>query len=310
MAFLTKHNLGRLSQKIHINVTITLEMFVEHIYTDPEVFYMLNKREIEYLFIYKMLITDEAMFIAEYYNDVPEKIDTKTMVFNKGGKMKYHLDNDCSFLLKDYTDFRIPDEIQTLGNNVVDEYREWFKQKNYAERIKAKEIDIKFIVREFNQLFPVKYHFEPINENSKLILIEIPNSKTLEVNDTFDKAKFQAELTLLKDQWNKEFPCKITKIMSKFKHLLLSTDNEIQAKMTEVFSPNFVKNYGMEKLKKKLQVSKEITYKITKLILEYFKWNYNSESKSFDVLTLETFGLECCLSCYQRSRNIEQSQYK
>ena len=90
MAFLTKYNLSQLSQKLEINVDISLEMFLEHIYNDVDIYSILNKREVEYLFKYKMLLDDEQKFVVEYYNEVPEKEDSKNFVFNKGGKMKYH----------------------------------------------------------------------------------------------------------------------------------------------------------------------------------------------------------------------------
>ena len=53
----------------------------------------------------------------------------------------------------------------------------------------------------------------------------------------------------------------------------------------------------MEKLKNKLTISKKVTDDIIRRILDHLKWTYNQKYKDFDVYTLETFGLECCLNC-------------
>ena len=82
MAYLTKYNLSKLCQKLEVKEEISLDLFIEHIYNDKEIYYILNKREIEYLFIYKMVLEDENKFIVEYYNEVPEREDTKSFVFN------------------------------------------------------------------------------------------------------------------------------------------------------------------------------------------------------------------------------------
>ncbi len=156
MAYLTKYNLSKLCQKLQTKDEISLDMFLEHIYEDKEISYILNKREIEYLFVYKMLLDDENKFILEYYNEVPEKEDTKNMVFSKGGKMKYHLSNSCSLLKKDFLDFNIPEDIKSIGDDAVEEYREWFKSNNFAEKFKSKEIDKNYIIRAFNLKYPKK----------------------------------------------------------------------------------------------------------------------------------------------------------
>ena len=51
MAYLTKYNLSKLCQKLEVKEEISMELFIEHIYNDKEIYYILNKREIEYLFI-------------------------------------------------------------------------------------------------------------------------------------------------------------------------------------------------------------------------------------------------------------------
>lgn len=127
MAYLAKYNLSQLCQSLEVKCEINLETFLKYIYNDKEIFFILNKREIEYIFVYRMLHDDEKKFIVEYYKEVPEKEDTKTRVFNKGGKMKYHLTSNCKLLKKDYLDFNIPSEIIEISNqnkndDAVNEY--------------------------------------------------------------------------------------------------------------------------------------------------------------------------------------------
>ena len=297
MAFLTNYNLSQLSQKLEINVDVSLEMFLEHIYDDKEIYLVLNKREIEFLFKYKMLLDDEKKFVVEYYNEVPEKVDTKNFVFNKGGKMKYHLSSECKLLSKDYLDFNIPEEIKARGDIAIQEYRDWFNSNNYGDKFRNKTIDKNIIIKDFNLKYPKKYDIKPIEDNSNLLVIEQPNSKHYKVDYSYDKDKIKLELAILKEKWQSNFPCRVTRTIAKFKHLLDKTDDEIKEKISSLFTPVFIENYGLNNLKLKFSTSKEITNKIISNLLEHIKWTYNIKEKNFDTVTLEKFGLECCLSC-------------
>ena len=303
MAYLTKYNLGKLCQKIDINIDVSMEMFIEHIYNDKEIYFILNKREIEYLFIYKMLLDDEEKFIVEYYNEVPEKEDTKSLVFNKGGKTKYHLIPNCKLLKKDYLDFNIPSELKEQGDDAIEEYRDWFRSNNFGERFKQKEISKETIIKAFNLKYPIKYNIKPIEDNSNLLVIYIPNSTSRHLEEKFDVESFRIELNDLKLVWQNTFQCKVSRTFSKFKYLLAKSDEEIIGKMGEIFSENFVKNYGLNNLKNKFEISKTLTYRLIELLLEYIKWTYNLENKDFNILTLEKFGLECCHSCKTETEN-------
>ncbi|MES2806258.1 MAG: hypothetical protein V4652_11890 [Bacteroidota bacterium] len=302
MAYLTKYNLSKLCQKLQTKNEISLDMFLEHIYEDKEISYILNKREIEYLFVYKMLLDDENKFILEYYNEVPEKEDTKNMVFSKGGKMKYHLSDSCNLLKKDFLDFNIPEDIKSIGDIAVEEYREWFRSNNFAEKFKSKEIDKNYIIRAFNLKYPKKYDIKIIEENSFLLTVEIPNSSNEFIKTEFDLVEFKKNLNDLKLIWQNTFQCKVSRTFSKFKYLLAKSDAEIIEKMGEIFSEKFVENYGIENLKNKFQISKNLTYKILDLLLDYIKWSYNFENKEFENITLEKFGLECCYSCKSENK--------
>ena len=302
MAFLTKYNFSKLCQSLEINLTIDLDLFVEHIYNDKEIFFILNKMEIEYLFKYKMLLDNEVKFLAKYYIEVPEKEDTKKLVFDKGGKTKYHLNHDCKFLKNDYLDFHIPNEIQELGSNAIHEYRLWFKANRYAEKHRNNEIDTNTLIRDFNNKYPKKYGIGPIEDNSNILVVEMPNSSSQFTAKEFDLSGFKERLNNLKDEWYNSFQCKVSRKFAKFKYLLNKTDDEIHQKMSDLFAPEFTDNYGLENLKRKFEISKRINNQIISELLEYFKWTYKIEEKKFDALTLEKFGLKCCSFCEAENR--------
>ena len=126
MAHLTKYNFSKLCRSVNIKDEVDRDTFLEHCYDDPDIYNMLNKLEIEYLFKYRNILKDEKNFYAEYYSVIPEKKDSKEFVFDIGGKTKYHLTSACKLINKDYLDFNIPEEIRELGDDAIDEYRNWF----------------------------------------------------------------------------------------------------------------------------------------------------------------------------------------
>ncbi|WP_010177154.1 hypothetical protein, partial [Aquimarina agarilytica] len=139
MAFLTNYNFSKLAQKLKVDSEISIELFTEHIYNDREIFYILNKREIAYLFSYKMLASNEKEFYSTYFKHIPEAIDDKKRVFTKGGKVKYHLSLDCKSFSNDYVDFRIPQDIvdisiQRSAPSIIEEYRSWFIKNEFKEK--------------------------------------------------------------------------------------------------------------------------------------------------------------------------------
>ena len=135
-----------------------------------------------------------------------------------------------------------------------------------------------------------------------MLTVEIPNSSNEFIKTEFDLVEFKKNLNDLKLIWQNTFQCKVSRTFSKFKYLLAKSDAEIIEKMGEIFSEKFVENYGIENLKNKFQISKNLTYKILDLLLDYIKWSYNFENKEFENITLEKFGLECCYSCKSENK--------
>ena len=295
MAHITNYTFGKLCRKLNVNQEIDLVLFLNDVFNDPKIFSIFNKFEIKYLFVYKQILEDLDKFQKTYYQEVPEREDSQRMVFEKGGKLKYHLDSQCNLLNNNFIDFNIPPEITDIGDNVVQEYRDWFKAKGYADEYFNNQLDITKLVFDYNMKFPPKYNVPVLNENYKLIT-EIPNSKDEKV-ETFDYNNFLLNLEHLQKKHENIFSCKTTRILSKFDYLLDKKDDEIIDKISELFSDVFIKNYGMDKLKNLFREAKTIKYEIMNNLLTYFKWTYKLKEKDFDNITLEKFGLVCCGAC-------------
>ena len=296
MAHLTNYTYYKLCKTLDINLDIVLEVFLEYIYDDIEIFFIFNKFELKYLFNYRNILKDEIDFSHKFYNEIPERKDTQTFVFEKAGKSKYHLSNKCSLIKKDFLDFHIPPEIQNLGNEVIEEYRLWFKYNFFSERFIKDEITASKIVFEYNVLFPAKYNIPILNESYKLVEV-IPNSSDVISKDEFDFEKFSYEMAHLKKMYQNTFSGKVLRIHSKHDYLLSKSDIEISDKLSNLFSPEFVTNYGLVNIKEKFTIAKSIKLNILKNLIEYFKWTYGLNDKDFNVVVLEKFGLECCSFC-------------
>lgn len=298
MAHITNYTFSKLCNKLDLKKDVDLDFFINHVYNDKFIFYILNKVEIKYLFNYKNMLEDDQKYFTEYYRFVPEKFDTQRFVFESKGKLKYHLSADCALLKKDYVNYYIPIEIQEIGETAVNDFRNWFKSQSYMELYKKNQLDIGKVVFDYNMLFPSKYNVKPLNEKYKLVA-ELGNSDSIVIESNYDYEIFKSKLEHLKKQFTNIFSCKVSRILSKHDYLLKKSDQEINAKMKELFSDLFVSNYGMETIKDKLKLSKNIKSNLKQNLLEYFKWTYKSNKNGFDNSTLENFGLVCCEKCLE-----------
>jgi hypothetical protein len=301
MAHLTKYTFGKLCRKLNVNQDIDLELFIKEVFNDPNIFTIFNKFEIKYLFVYKQILEDIDKFQKFYYQEVPEREDTKKWVYEKGGKLKYHLDDQCSLINNNFIDFNIPPEITALGDEIVQEYRDWFKAKGYADEYFNNKLDVTKVVFDYNMKFPPKYKVPVLNENYKLIT-DIPNSNDEKLDESFDYDTFLSNIDHLQKKHQNVFSCRTTRILSKFDYLLDKKDNEIKDKISELFSDVFIENYGLDRLKNLFHEAKTIKYEIMTNLLNYFKWNYKLKEKDFDNISLEKFGLVCCGGCEKKMK--------
>lgn len=303
MAYLTNYTFSKLCREIDIDIEINQAVFLNFIYEDVELYRILNQTEIRYLLKFVLLLRDENEFKLKYYQIVPKKQDNKIYVFEKAGFLKYHLSKECPLLTKDFKDFYIPEDIRNIGDDAISHYRSWFKQNDFAIRFSEGKIDLNTIIMRYNNEFPKTYGIQRLEENFGL-LKEIANSRNHFSEHYFDSKAFNKRLIELKDGFHIIFSCPVLRTLSKFNSLLNSDENRINEVLSEVFSPEFVRNYGISNIKNKLLWSKKIKNEILQLLVNYFKWHYKAHQKDFDKLTLEYFGLKCCKSC----ENLELSK--
>ncbi len=295
-AYITNFTFSKLCRNLNIKTEVDLETFIYHIYDDASLFYFFNKLELKYLFNYKNILENDENYLVQYYQHVPKRIDTKSFVFEKPRKLKYHLSNECECMKHDYVDFHIPQDIRDLGDDVVEEYRNWFKEKDYANQYFQGILDIPKVVFDYNMMFPPKYKVTPLNEKYKLVL-ELSNSNIHEIENSFDYSRFLNNIINIKKRRANKFQCKITRTLSKFDYLIHKSDEEIIFKIVELFSVRFVENYGLENIKELFKYSIKLKKELMRNLIEYFKWTYKNKNVSIDELTLNKFGLECCSKC-------------
>jgi hypothetical protein len=302
MDFITKYTFSKLCRNLDIKKEIDLQTFKDHIYNDEILFYIFNKFELKYLFNYKNLLENDEQYIAEYYQYVPKTIDTKSYVFEKPRKLKYHLTGDCEFLNSDYVDFHIPKDITDLGLEAVNEFRTWFKSKEYAQKYFNGTLSNSKVVFDFNMKFPSKYNIKPLNENYKLVL-ELENSNTCKIKSEFEYDDFKENIKIIKRKRNNRFGCGISKKLTKFDYLLYKSDNEIKTKISEIFSNQFVDNYGLDNLRELFKDSKKYKKELLENLVIFFKWSFYNRNLAIGNRTLDKFGLECCNKCAENNRN-------
>jgi hypothetical protein len=300
MAFITNYTFNKLCKNLDIKNEIDMQTFKDHIYNDANLFYFFNKLELKYLFNYKNLLENDEKYIAEYYQYVPKSIDTKSYVFEKPRKLKYHLTNECNFLNHDYVDFHIPKDITDLGDKVVEEFRAWFKSKGYAQKYFNGTLKNSKVVFDFNMKFPPKYDIKPLNENYKLVL-ELGNSSTYELDLAFDYDRFKENINIIKKKRTNRLQCKVTRTLAKFDYLVSKSDSEITLKVSEIFSNKFIENYGLKNLKELFSFSRNLKRELLENLTNYFKWSFNNKLLAIDNRSLEQFGLECCHKCQENS---------
>jgi hypothetical protein len=244
-----------------------------------------------------MLLKDEVQFETKYYKYVPEEPDTEELVFTEGGKIKYHLSPDCTFISKDFLDFIIPEEIQKLGSKAVWEYRDWFKGRKFKEKYTIGEIRTTFINREFNRKYCEKYGIKPIDENSGILVLDKKNTNVKTIDYSFDMITFKKELTQLLNDYADKFRVSEAQRVAKHSYLFKESDAVILNKLKEILPKTPITDKNFPRIVDDLHFARKIIVQILNLLKGYLKWTYGLPNKDFDKITLEHFGLECCQSC-------------
>lgn len=324
MAYLTEHTYSKLCKNLKLkNTHINLNFFLEHIYNDEEIYYMLNKFDISYLYKYKSLLYGNDEYY--YFDKVPKREDTKNYVYENRHKLKYHISKDCPFMKKDFRAFNIPKEIKDLGNDEIEFFRNWFKKNWSKEDISSGKIDNSKVVMRYNLIFPKKYGVPHISNNIDSLITQIDNGGYMELESEFNKNEFLVEICNLKELYKKEFNQFNEKKLFKHYYLIRSGEEEKKNKIIDIiFNLNrlerdgvwicetkkeqLIKEYiemlekfnicgGWEGIYKKLEIANDINFKLLTLLKQKFKWNYKIDENTFNVIKLENFGLELCSRC-------------
>jgi hypothetical protein len=307
MAILTKFTLSKLCSEIEINFQIGVKNFQEKVYIDSQIYYMLNSRENKFLFVYGSILEGEKNFKDKYYKEVPEKKDEKVYVSEKGGKSNYHLFNDCPMLIKAFSDFKIPDQIKKIdahnnNNEAVEAYRKWFAENDFVKKFEAEEIEIETIVFHMNSRFGslLKTHgLFPIQDWNGYT--RFPNTGNTVVDIKYDLNEFQKKINILKLEFDDIFHDANLRRLSKLSGYRNSP--ELQSIIETTFPDyNLIERWGMKKITEFLKIAAQIKINIINLLTEYLRWTYNFNKKEFDYVTLEDFGLKCCLHCKKRKQ--------
>lgn len=293
---LTESTYAKLCTKVKLNKTLDKEMFIKHVYNDERVFNIFNKYEVQFLFNLKNLFhacdVDDSDFT--FLRFVPKRKDTKKYVFEKESFLKYHLNDNCEALFKDYLDFYIPQDLREKGDFAIEDYRTWFKNKGYKEDYLNGDLDQEAMIFRYNMKFPKLYKVMPLNENFKLVQI-ISNKGPKQVKHNFNIDNFVSLLEQQIKYYYQVFSCDTLRVLSKFRSL--KTDDEIKEVFSNVFSPQFVENYGLERIREKFDFANSIIGEIFKLLKEYVRWDLGEIDYKIKYSSLEDYGLKCCAFC-------------
>jgi hypothetical protein len=296
MTYITKYTLNKLLKSFDGGEKISIKKFTQEIFTDSRLFFFFNKFELNYLYNYKKFLEDEVKLVA-YFKQIPPAQDTQTYVNEYKHSLTYHLDDDCPNLVKDFLGFKIPQEVKDAY--LVNELRLWFKENNFISRYMDGLITSNKIIYIYNTSFAIKHRLQILNENYRLI-DEKQFSGCSVIEDSFDVFKMQTKLDNIVSKIYRLISTEELERLSKFDWLRNKSDEEIDAKLQHTFGNNIFNKYHRSELISFWNTFHKLKINIMDQLLAYFKWNYKSDKKDLDVVTLENFGLKLCSTCNQK----------
>jgi hypothetical protein len=104
-------------------------------------------------------------------------------------------------------------------------------------------------------------------------VLELENSNTCKIKSAFEYNDFKENIKIIKKKRNNRFGCEISKKLTKFDYLLNKSDNEIKTKISEIFSNQFVDNYGLDNLRELFKDSKKYKKELLENLVNFFKWS-------------------------------------
>ena len=123
MAFITKNNARQLEYQV--NRSEIEKIMLDDLYKLS--LWMLSKKEQQWLGAARMFYENPEFYVDHIYQK--SKIKTDSNMVYVAGSPAYHAKQDCTALKQDYVNYEIPLEIIGRGDDVVREFREWWKSE-------------------------------------------------------------------------------------------------------------------------------------------------------------------------------------
>jgi hypothetical protein len=252
--------------------------------------YFLSSYEENALLAIQELLKDPENYFNEIYEPY-EASDTFSYVY-EGQKPAYHKYPCCPRLQSDYQNFEIPSDIKEQGQEVVQEFREWFETVKHL----LEKPDV-FVMR-LHARWGIETNPKAINRyNSGSTIIE--NFTIEELEEKIDGLIKAAGRFYFKTGKNTE----ILKRFSKYTYLAYKRDH--------IYNNNT--GYSDEEVKELLRYyDEEYKRPLKKYLIEYYRLKFNPDIK-MEGYFLEQLGFNPCGHCHddeyepQKEKGIESN---
>lgn len=251
------------------------------------------------------LLGEHIRICSRDYEDEIKKLflhpkeDHFLYVFETIGAYKYHLFDDCIYLNNDFNNYVVPEEVRERGVDLVSQYRNWFVGNGF-DKIQGNEKDIvSKITFSYNTSFAPINELTPLNENYKLI-VSLKNSTYKNSEKYYSLVNIQSKIKEYSRKYKIQFSNKTILNLMRYSHYVSFSKVNIESKVAELTSDVFLKNYGFDKLIREFNEANRIKYVIIEELKLYINFRCGFKSNDLSKEVLESYGLICCKSCYER----------
>lgn len=281
MVFITKFNLDRIIDNYDLEkIDFTDELYFGLI--PIEIFNDFEKRQ---LLALKAFYKNPEGFLKANFMAVNTR-DTKAYVV-KLGPPAYHFNPNCERLLSNFHNYRLPSEIKRRGNEIIDEFRNWFEENKHLLQERPEE---------FVQKMKNKWKIE-----NGLKEVSYKNSGRQNF-DYFELDEVEGEIDQLLLSFGQFYfhDMMHMKIMKKYLKRAYLLDKLVRPK------PFKDTDFTKEEIERVLgEFNNKFRGKLKHLIKEYYRLKHNPKLE-FSSSILEKLNFLPCKSC-NTYKNIEQA---
>lgn len=267
-AYITKANAKRLVNNLDIsNIDVNKEIFKIE-------FKWFNDYEVRNLLAFRLLFENPIVFFEQYM--VRKAVDTKQYIY-EGNLPSYHYSSDCGRLRSTFSNFKIPEEIKSKGDDKIAEFRIWF-----IDNVESLENNPDYFMERMRMRFNLKVRPEEVNYNNS----GVNNFNNLNLNE------LESQITSL---------------------IIRANEYCSSSVKTQVILSNFGKISYIHRKKKSLshnstgfsnsdiwivleKFDSDFKEPIIDLLREYYRVKYNPEMK-FEGKLLSQLGYKFCKKC-------------